>query len=196
MPKETFLNLSEDKKQRIYEAAVEEFSQQRFSEASINKIIKHAEIPRGSFYQYFQDKEDIYLYMYERISNEKRDIVHRTEGINRDADIFEASLSTVRATFEWSRLNPRYIQIGILMEIDNSEFITKLRAASSTAFGKLVDRDKAHGLIRQDIDSELVGDMIYTLIWKQFSLVGSDEELFYKKLKEGLKVIREGIAGV
>lgn len=33
-----------------------------FSEASLNQNVRAAKIPWGSFYQYFNDKEDIYLY--------------------------------------------------------------------------------------------------------------------------------------
>lgn len=42
MPKETFNNLSGNKKRKIFEAAVHEFSTRRFSEASINQIVKTA----------------------------------------------------------------------------------------------------------------------------------------------------------
>ena len=63
MPKETFYNLSEEKRQRIFQAAVSEFASHKFSEASLNRIVKAAKIPWGSFYQYFEDKEDLYLYV-------------------------------------------------------------------------------------------------------------------------------------
>lgn len=62
MPKQTFFNLSEEKKARLLKAAHQEFSQYGFSESSINRIIKLAQIPRGSFYQYFEDKQDLYFY--------------------------------------------------------------------------------------------------------------------------------------
>jgi AcrR family transcriptional regulator len=71
MPKDTFNNINEEKKRKIFDAAVLEFSTRRFSEASINQIVKTAGIPRGSFYQYFNYKEDIFLYMYEEIAREK-----------------------------------------------------------------------------------------------------------------------------
>ena len=194
MPKETFFNLSEEKKQRIFDAAVQEFATRRFSEASLNQIVKAAQIPWGSFYQYFSGEEDLYLYMLDRISGEKREIARHSETLDREADFFEICIQTIKATFEWSRHNPQYIQIAILMEIDNSEFIAKIRSSLSESFGKLVERDKERGLIKPDVDSDLVGDMIYTLIWKQFYLAGSDEELFYKRLTEGINIIKEGIA--
>lgn len=65
MPKETFFHLPQEKQQRIMKAAKKEFSRAPLVEASIAKIIKDAEIPRGSFYQYFEDKEDIYYYYFQ-----------------------------------------------------------------------------------------------------------------------------------
>ena len=53
MPKQTFYNLEKDKKDRLIEACLEEFSSYTFTDSSINRIIKNAEISRGSFYQYF-----------------------------------------------------------------------------------------------------------------------------------------------
>ena len=53
MPSQTFQNLSEEKKQRIFGAIYSELLRVPFPEMSINQIIKNAGIPRGSFYQYF-----------------------------------------------------------------------------------------------------------------------------------------------
>lgn len=47
---------------------MKEFSRVPLFEASISNIIKEAGIPRGSFYQYFEDKEDIYYFLLEEYS--------------------------------------------------------------------------------------------------------------------------------
>lgn len=60
MIKQTFHNLSEDKKTRIINAIKDEFNSVSIDKISINRIIKKAEISRGSFYQYFDDKSDLY----------------------------------------------------------------------------------------------------------------------------------------
>lgn len=66
MPKQTFFNLPEEKKQRLLQAGFDEFSRVPADEASISNIIKLAEIPRGSFYQYFEDKFDLHAYLLEQ----------------------------------------------------------------------------------------------------------------------------------
>ena len=65
MPTSTFFRLPEEKRTRLIEACWDEVSQVRFSEVSINRIISAARIPRGSFYQYFEDKEDLIRYLLE-----------------------------------------------------------------------------------------------------------------------------------
>lgn len=62
MPKPTFYKLPQEKQERILAAAKREFTHARYEDASINQIIREAGIPRGSFYQYFEDKQDIFLY--------------------------------------------------------------------------------------------------------------------------------------
>lgn len=62
MPTKTFLNLPSEKQETLLKAAREEFQRVPLQDASINRIIQEAKIPRGSFYMYFKDKEDLYLY--------------------------------------------------------------------------------------------------------------------------------------
>lgn len=59
MPKKTFFNLPEEKRLRLVKAIKDELERVPFSEISINKIVQGAGIPRGSFYQYFEGKDDM-----------------------------------------------------------------------------------------------------------------------------------------
>lgn len=63
MPSKTFYNLDETKKEKLINAAINEFSRVEYEKVSINQIIIHAEIARGSFYMYFTDKEDLMKYL-------------------------------------------------------------------------------------------------------------------------------------
>ncbi|MBM7655369.1 TetR/AcrR family transcriptional regulator [Neobacillus cucumis] len=63
MPKVTFINLPDEKKQTLIVAMKKEFSRVPLYDASISNIIKSANIPRGSFYQYFDDKEDAFFFL-------------------------------------------------------------------------------------------------------------------------------------
>ena len=61
MPTDTFFRLPEEKRTRILEGAWSEFTAVPYAEASINRIVQTSRIPRGSFYQYFEDKNDLFL---------------------------------------------------------------------------------------------------------------------------------------
>lgn len=84
MATERFLKLSQDKKDRILQAARHEFARAPFEDASINQIIKEAEISRGSFYTYFEDKMDLlhYVFREEGKRNEQyfRELLLRKQG--------------------------------------------------------------------------------------------------------------------
>lgn len=62
MPKKLFYNLTEEKQAIIVKAAFEEFLNHIYADSSINRIVLSAQISRGSFYLYFEDKLDIYLF--------------------------------------------------------------------------------------------------------------------------------------
>ena len=83
MPKETFYRLPDEKRERIMAAAEREFLENSFEAASINRIIKEAAIPRGSFYQYFEDKKDIFLYI---VSTHKNEAFGFVESFIKDSD--------------------------------------------------------------------------------------------------------------
>ena len=93
MPKSTFYNLNKDKKEKIKKAIRNEFSKNPFSKASISNIIEEAQIPRGSFYQYFDDKEDALKYILDEVAQKERkkiiDILNRNSG-----DIFKTSIES------------------------------------------------------------------------------------------------------
>lgn len=79
MPKDTFFNLPEEKRQRIIDAAVLEFSKSHYNKVTIDGIVGGAGIPKGSFYQYFENKDDLYTYTFSQIGDRKKDTLEKTE---------------------------------------------------------------------------------------------------------------------
>lgn len=87
MPKPTFFRLAEEKRQRLIQAAYDEFSRAPFPDASISNIIKDAGIPRGSFYQYFEDKSDIFFYLLDRTRSQTEELYKQAMKAH-DGDLF------------------------------------------------------------------------------------------------------------
>lgn len=66
MPKQTFLNLPKEKREAFVGIALEEFARNDYATASVSRIVARAGIAKGSVYQYFEDKRDLFLYLLER----------------------------------------------------------------------------------------------------------------------------------
>lgn len=71
MPHKTFFNLSKEKQNKIIKFAKEEFANYLFEDASVNRIVKAADLSRGSFYLYFENKEDLYFYVLDLFFEER-----------------------------------------------------------------------------------------------------------------------------
>lgn len=130
MPKATFYNLNKEKREKIDNAIKKEFSRTSFSNASISRIIEDAQIPRGSFYQYFEDKEDALKYILEEVAQKERkkiiDILNKNSG-----DIFETSIESFDYIINKS-IKEKDIQFfkNIVQEIkeDNIDFQLPIRS--------------------------------------------------------------------
>lgn len=66
MPKETFLNLPEEKREKITTVLRDSFQKKPFSEVNVKEIVETLGIARGSFYQYFENLEDSYFMILEK----------------------------------------------------------------------------------------------------------------------------------
>lgn len=78
MPNATFFRLPQEKRERLIGAATGEFTRVSFAEASINRIVQGAQIPRGSFYQYFEGKEDLFIYLLGSIREKYFELLEQT----------------------------------------------------------------------------------------------------------------------
>ncbi|HVH97937.1 MAG TPA: TetR/AcrR family transcriptional regulator [Enhygromyxa sp.] len=84
MPKPTFLNLPDEKRNRIVELALDEFSTHPYRQASLSRIVARAGIAKGSMYQYFDNKLDLYQWLVTEEVERRRKEWLETNGIGLD----------------------------------------------------------------------------------------------------------------
>jgi len=58
-----FMNLDPAKRERILNAASEEFAQKGYQNASTNEIVKKAGISKGLLFHYFENKQNLFLFL-------------------------------------------------------------------------------------------------------------------------------------
>jgi TetR/AcrR family transcriptional regulator, transcriptional repressor for nem operon len=92
VPKET------DTRQRILEAGAEAIAAKSFNSCGLNEILQRAGVPKGSFYHYFDSKEDFGVALIERARDEHLEWLRPILG-----DRQRSPLERLRAVFEAGR---------------------------------------------------------------------------------------------
>lgn len=165
MPKPTFYNIDSEKRERIIEVIIDEFSENTYETASINQIVKASDIAKGSFYQYFEDKLDIYKMAIE-ICHEKR--MNYIEKVNEDGryldefrimrelcvavikfEINQPKLSSIITKFH--KMTDRELKEEVLEDID-----LDIR----TEFEKILEEGIKRGKIYYNVDVEFMSFLL------------------------------------
>ena len=168
MPKPTFHNLSEEKRQRIVDAAVDEFCVVAFEAASVNRIVKAAGIAKGSFYQYFDDLFDLFRWLLlEHLSANKMRFLAQ-QGPGPGGDLFDQLAWASLGGIKWALANPRHAACGRqLWSHSNFGPLAALqREIDTLGFGSmthiLIDAQN-QGVVRTDIDLDVAASMMLSL---------------------------------
>ena len=139
MVHKTFDNLPEEKRNRILAAARSEFIRFSYEKSSINRILDQAGVPKGSFYQYFDNKSDLFclciMDVYQRLilEREKRGelllqsglLRMKKLGFQKGYELFSKDLTQILskedfALFENMLSAPRYIRSYVQTEAASS----------------------------------------------------------------------------
>ncbi|MBS4220533.1 TetR family transcriptional regulator [Bacillus sp. FJAT-49711] len=201
MPTQTFFHLPKEKQDTLIQAAKKEFSRVPLHEASIANIIKDAGIPRGSFYQYFEGKEDLYYYLLNKITQKNNDrfIASLKE---KNGDIFETFIDSFQFMiqnhsnkehknfFKNTFLNMNYkmentIANNIYEESRKNQHLSIIRLINTKNLNIKEERELQHVL------KIMVSVTIHNLV-QTFVKDLTDEEAF-KNFIEQMELIKRGL---
>jgi AcrR family transcriptional regulator len=168
-PKPTFQNLPEEKRRRIVDLAVEEFSEHPYRQASLSRIVTRAGIAKGSIYQYFDDKFALYRWLFlEEVARRKLSYLEALPP-PAGSDLF--------ATFEHMFLlglrflveNPRLARLaGSVMEPtadpEIRDFHAEIRRLGHTEIARMLRAAQARGEVRADLDPALASSFVSALM--------------------------------
>ena len=187
MPTETFFNLPEEKKQRIIEAAIDEFSRYSFHKARVTAIADNAGIAKGSFYQYFEDKKDLYKYLMEIIAEKKLSYINKDMLMNREKYGFFQLLREVFLNgIRFAKENPRLVPIGEMLVADKdllNELYGEHQYLSYDFFKELLKFGRDKGEIDPDADLDFLARMLSGLTYSLVDLVMEDGKIDMDDMK-------------
>lgn len=119
MPTNQFLNLEVEKQHRIIRAAITEFAQNTYVNASTNRIVKECSISKGSLFKYFIDKEDLYFFILDTVMGEMlRDMESEVEDLS--TELFQRIIDYSALEISWYIKNPDkgHLIMGAITEKD------------------------------------------------------------------------------
>ncbi|NJR67444.1 MAG: TetR/AcrR family transcriptional regulator [Synechococcales cyanobacterium CRU_2_2] len=147
MPSQTFLNLPDQKRNHITQLALAEFASHDYDSASITNLVKQAKIAKGSFYQYFEDKKDLYLYLVEMATQEKLSALQTAERPQAEMSFFVHLRWLFSAATAFNFSHPKLSQIinrAIYGDVPFREEVLRKTHEVSTSY--------LHGLVVQGIE--------------------------------------------
>lgn len=171
--KATFDNISQEKRERIINAATTEFALKGFDNANINNIAKRADVSVGSLYKYFENKQDLFLTIIHYNISTIEDLLE-TLAVS-DEDILLKVEQIIRTIQSYSKQNPLIIKLYNVMTCENnprfaSQFAYEMESMSARIYRVAIDEGKKTGDVRGDIDSAFAAYLLDSLFMNlQFS---------------------------
>jgi AcrR family transcriptional regulator len=141
-----------NKKERIIEAAAQVFARSGYSNASIASIARQANIGKGTVYEYFNSKEDLFFAVFEwfQKKTEKAAVVGISDLGGGAADRLKALNDSLMGL--WNEIKDVFV---LVMEFWAASSSTQMRQRFKAAFKQLYDdyRRVVSALIQDGINS-------------------------------------------
>jgi len=121
MPTATWDRLAETRRDAVLNAAEAEFAEHGFSRGSLNVIARNAGVAKGSLFQYFVDKNDLFGHLVDRAANRIGAAMDQcSDALDWTAGFFPAFGTLLDAWMDYFHVNPheRALTVRASLELD------------------------------------------------------------------------------
>lgn len=162
-----FLQLEPEKQTRIINAAIKVFSEKRYKDASTDEIVKEAGISKGSLFHYFQNKKDLYHFLYNHVCEILVDEFYGIINLS-DRDFLQRWRQVLKIKLGLLKKYPDITNFIKNLQNEDDEDIKKYFGVKyqeiSTEFYTKILKDIDTSAFREDIDIEkTINIIIWTL---------------------------------
>lgn len=166
MPKETFFKITPDKRERLLREAARLFAERGFNQTDVAELASRAGVAKGSIYNYFESKEDLYLYVCQDGIERSRKAVYGDMDLSWDIyrqvdHIFRQGMQFVQAHPEYLILYANISSAG--MERFSERISLAVEKFTADHLKRILRRDVQRGLVRDDVDVKLAAFLINSL---------------------------------
>ena len=152
-----FNNIDPEKKDRIINSALEEFSKNRFEKASTNTIVSNADISKGLLYHYFDSKKSLYEHL--EVFSIKTMIDAILEKVNwEESDLFKRIKQIILIKLRVCVRYPYIIEFSKNIYEDKTidEIKKIVESYSPEIYTEVYERNIDYSLFKDEIDIEKV----------------------------------------
>lgn len=196
MPKETFNKIPEEKRERLMLEAAKLFAEKGFNETDMNGLARNAGVSKGSLYDYFDSKTDLYLHVCRDGLERSRNAVYG--GMDESWDLYTQVERMFLNGVEFALKRPEYVALYLNiassgMERFAEELSKEVEQYTAEHLKGLIQAGIDRGIVRSDIDVNLTAFLINSLyIMFVVSLVSRH---FQIRIKEYLDMETDITAG-
>lgn len=159
-----------ERREELINAALIEFGDKGYDNASLNNILKEAGISKGTFYYHFKNKEDLYIYLISLLVEEKMNFFNKNinpEDFNKD--IFTLLKAMIKVGIEFAHYRPEIDRFSksYLKDLNNPIFDKikeKYSFQNNDYLDVLIDNAYKKGELREDLPSKFIKSMISYLL--------------------------------
>lgn len=150
------------KKEQLFSAAVKEFGENGFQNASLNKILTASKVSKGVFYHHYESKEALYLDITGDLLEKKKTFISRRLSIDDlNGDVFHILKKGMSLSFEFGELNPIYVKFSTMLMKDRgnpifSKVMSKYNVTNDAYVSGLIHQGIQNGNIRLDLSPEFI----------------------------------------
>ena len=198
MPKSTFFHLQDEKQERIIQGAMGAFSEKTYRKVTIDRIVELANIPKGSFYQYFENKDDLFMYIFSELGDEKKEafeaVFDQMETVSFQD--FIGILLQEANQFE----NRDSVMIGLknrfLKECPQkvkNDIMKSVIPKSYQLFGDIIETYKARGELNKDLPVKETAYILTSVITQLEFYDFEENEDYMETVQRIIQVIHHGL---
>jgi AcrR family transcriptional regulator len=174
-----------------------EFTNHELHKARVSNIIKVAGIPRGSFYQYFEDIDDLYYFIIDDTFN--KIFEEGNKSANETNDLFEYTIITFKKDLDGYTNDKRHKFIkNVVNSIgDNTEYLTEQNKKRKEYINGVLDRmDLSNIRIKQRDELVRVYELLQNLkkmVIHQSIMKDLKEEESIELIKWHIDLLKKGL---
>ncbi len=195
MPSNAYKRLTTEKKKRIIEGAIKEFSIHSIEHASLNAVANNAGMSRTTLYYYFADIDDIFMTVMDEVMENFKKSINLVE--REQIDIFEIYYLFFRYV-----TNYKNTELEAFVKTIFSDMSLKLQKIITEPYIQYFLENKKYLKNLEKLDYENREELL-DILFALFALVTASINYYFKndiefdnidyKFKRGLRLLKYGV---